>query len=80
MCIALFLCISLPSLHDYDVKMPNFMFYGGRIKTSAYEFLFLSLNLSAVFKNSSRRKFAYIWHFQRIGINATKYEKTQIHF
>ena len=25
-----FLCISLPSLHDYDVKFPNFTFYGGR--------------------------------------------------
>ena len=24
-----FLCISLPSLHDYDGKMPNFAFYGG---------------------------------------------------
>ena len=25
-----FLYISLPSLHDNDVKIPNFMFYGGR--------------------------------------------------
>ena len=25
-----FLHISLPLLHDYDVKMPNFTFYGGR--------------------------------------------------
>ena len=25
-----FLYISLPSLHDYDVKMHNFMFYGRR--------------------------------------------------
>ena len=25
-----FLYISLPSLHDYDVKMPNYKFYGGR--------------------------------------------------
>ena len=25
-----FLYISLPSLHDYDVKMPNCIFYGGR--------------------------------------------------
>ena len=28
MCHA-FLYISLPSLHDYNVKMPNFMFSGG---------------------------------------------------
>ena len=25
-----FLDISFPFLHDYDVKMPNFVFYGGR--------------------------------------------------
>ena len=25
-----FLYISSPSLHDYDVKMPNYKFYGGR--------------------------------------------------
>ena len=25
-----FLYISLPSLHDYDAKMPNCKFYGGR--------------------------------------------------
>ena len=25
-----FLFISFPFLHDYDVKMPNFAFYGGR--------------------------------------------------
>ena len=28
-CITLFLYISLPSLHDYDAKMPNFTFYRG---------------------------------------------------
>ena len=25
-----FVCVSLPSLHGYDVKMPNCKFYGGR--------------------------------------------------
>ena len=30
-----FLYISLPSLHDYDVIMPNFAFYGGRIQGTA---------------------------------------------
>ena len=41
---------------------------------------FLSLNLSAVLKKSTPGKFAYICHFQQIGINATKVEKTGIHF
>ena len=34
-----FLYISLPSLHDYNEKMPNFMFYGGR-KQATMKFSF----------------------------------------
>ena len=34
-----FLYISLPLLHDYDVKMPNFTFHGGR-KQATTEFAF----------------------------------------
>ena len=41
---------------------------------------FLFLNLSAVPKKSSPGKFAYIRHFQPIGIKAKKFEKTRIHF
>ena len=41
-----FLYISFPFLHDYDVKMPNLAFYGGRKQaTTKILFLFLSLNL-----------------------------------
>ena len=36
-----FLYISLPSLHDYDVKMSNYKFYGGRKQATTN--LFLSL-------------------------------------
>ena len=36
-------------------------------------------NLSAVLKKSTPGKFAYTCHFQQIGINATKIEKTGIH-
>ena len=36
-----FLHISLPSLHDYDVKMPNCRFYGGRKQATTN--LFFSL-------------------------------------
>ena len=38
-CITLFLYISLPPLHDYDVKMPNYSFYGGR-KQATRKFTF----------------------------------------
>ena len=36
-----FLYISLPSLHDYEVKMPNCKFYGGRKQATTN--LFFSL-------------------------------------
>ena len=74
-----FLYISLSSLHDYDVKMPNCTFCWGR-KKSDDEFFFLLLNVSAVPKKSTPGKFAYTLHFQRNGINAIKYEETRIHF
>ena len=48
-----FLYISLPLLHDYDVKMPSFTFYGGR-KTSDDKLFFLFLNLSAPKEINSR--------------------------
>ena len=36
-----FLYISLPLLHDHDVKMPNFTFYGGRKQaTTKFSFSF----------------------------------------
>ena len=41
---------------------------------------FLFLNLSAVPKKSTLGKFANVWHFQRIGIKATMFEKTQMPF
>ena len=63
------LYFSLSSLHDFDVKMPNCTFYGGR-KQATTNFSFSYLD--AVPKKSTPWKFAYIWHFQRIGINATK--------
>ena len=42
-----FLYMSLPSLHDCDVKKPNFTFFGGR-KQAHDECFFLFLNLSVV--------------------------------
>ena len=41
-----------------DVKLPNFIFYGGRKQATAIFFFFL--NLSAVPKKSIPGKFAYI--------------------
>ena len=39
-CSTLFFYISLPLLHEYDVKMPNFTFYvGSENKTTIFFFL-----------------------------------------
>ena len=46
-CVTLFLYISLPSLHDYNVKLPNFTFCRGR-GTEDNDFLFPFLNFDAV--------------------------------
>ena len=35
-----FLYISFPFLHGYDVKMPNFVFHGGRNKQATTKFYF----------------------------------------
>ena len=59
-----FLFISLPLLHDYDVKISNFPFYWGR-KQARTKFS------SSVFKLECGSQ-----HFQRIGIKTTKFENT----
>ena len=73
-----FLYISSQFLHDYDVKMLNFAFYGGReqattnfISVSEIEYGPLKLSL---------RGFAYNWQSKCVGIIAIKTERTQIHF
>ena len=53
-----FLYISLPFLHDYDVKLPNFTFSGGRIRPRRNFIIFLNLNM--VLRNSTPGGFAYI--------------------
>ena len=46
-----FLYISLPSLHDYDGKMPNFTCYGGRKQATA---------MNMVLRNSAQKEFACV--------------------
>ena len=53
-----FLYISLPLLHDCDVKVPNFAFYGGRKQTTTR--VFFLLNLGMVLRYSTPGEFAYI--------------------
>ena len=37
--------VFLVSLHDHDVKMPNFMFYGGRKQTKTNFLPFLNVDM-----------------------------------
>ena len=70
----------MPSLHEHVVKFPYARSSVER-KPTTLNFFFLYLNLSAAPKNSTQGKFANVCHFQRIEIiNATKFEKTRIHF
>ena len=55
-----FLYISLPFLHYYDVKMPNFVFYAWGAQTRNDEILPRFLNLNMVSWNSNSGGFAYI--------------------
>ena len=38
------------------------------------------LNLNKILKNSTPGKVAYIWHIERVQLDAIKFERTQIHF
>ena len=69
-----FFYISLPSLHNYDVKMPNFTFMVDVNKRGIIFFL-LYLNLSAIPKKFTR-------YILTLSLNWNKHAKknTQIHF
>ena len=66
----LFLHISLPTLHDHDMNIPNFTFCGGRDHNTTTFFFF-----SWTSKQSFRIQFqnmANIWRFDRDVIGAKK--------
>ena len=73
-----FLYISLPSLHDDNVKVPNFKFCGGRKRKKTTFFFFL--NFDTVFKNSTPEKFANIRQIERDELSAIKFDPARIQF
>ena len=62
-----FLYISLPSLHDHDVKRPKFKFSGGLEHKTTIFWFFLKLRNVTVLKNSSPEKCTNIWQIEREG-------------
>ena len=70
--------ISLLSLHDYNVKVPDFTLR--RVpehKTMTFFLHFLDFDTVLEFNS---RKFANIWRIERVGISAMKFEVVGIHF
>ena len=67
-----------PLLHDYDVKLPNFTFFGGREHKTSISFCFCELRYSTLEFNS--RKIANIWEIKGVGIRAMKFQIARIHF
>ena len=72
-----FLYISLPSLHDYLVKVPNFPFCEGR-KQATDKIFFLFVNLDMVNRNSAPEELACIWQSKWVEI-ITMTEKMWVH-
>ena len=82
-----FLYISLPLLHDYDVKIPNFTSYGGcKQATTKFSFSFWTWLwfLGIRFKESSlafdKVNVLVRSNLKREILKFWKFERTQIHF
>ena len=69
------LYISLPSLPDYNMKVPEFTFCRGREHKTTTFFSFPELWYSPLEFNSKN-----IWRSKRDGICAIKFEAVRIHF
>ena len=69
--------ISLPSLHDYNVELPNFTFCRGREQKKQLSFSLPELWCSPL--EFISKKFANIWRTERDGITAIQFEAAQIH-
>ena len=74
-----FMYISLPSLHYYDVKMPNFTFCGGREHKTTTFFFFLWTSIQS-FRIQLQKKIAKIWRIECDKISGIKFEAVRLHF
>ena len=74
------LCISLPSLHDYDVKLPNFTSMED-IREHKTTIFFLWTSIFEPLRLQLLKTIANIWQIKRVGIRAmNKFEAARIHF
>ena len=68
----------LPSLHDYNVKVPDFTFCRGWKDKTTLLFFYSELWYSLLEFNS--KKIANLWRIKRDGISAIKFQAARIHF
>ena len=74
-----FLYISFPSLHDYDVKFPNFTFCGGREHKTTTFFFFLRTSIQS-FRVQPLENLSIFDELNEIKISAIKFKATRILF
>ena len=60
-----FLYISLPSVHDYNLKMPNFTFCGEQEHKTTTLFFFSSTLIQSVTTNYSRKNWQHLMNWTR---------------
>ena len=75
-----FFTFLLPFLHDYDVKMRNFVFYGEPKQATAKFYFSLWTWIWSLGIQLHPRGSAYILQSERVGIIVIKTERTQIYF
>ena len=74
-----FLYISFASLHDYNLKLPNFKFCGGR-QQKTVTFSFFSWSSIQRVRIPLQKKIANVWRIEQDGISAIKFETVRLHF
>ena len=66
------------SLHDFDVKMSIFTFYGGS-KQATTKFFFLFVNFDIFPRDSAPVTFSYVSEIKWVGIISMEIERKRIH-
>ena len=64
----------------FSARALHFLVHLFAVTALDFSFFFLFLNLGAVSKTSTAGNFTYIWHLRRVGIIATTFKQTRIHF
>lgn len=75
-----FYAYALPSLHDFEVKLPNFTLCEMKDVKTTQRVLKFFLKLDTVLQTLTPEKFVNIWQIERNGIRAKRFKAARIHF